>query len=193
LPDENCGKSIPSKMGETMQLPMNRKEEQGVILMFQVDHLSGEEIGWVLEADTIPGLKNRHLIPTLTKKGRPGYLLLLDVDPGLEAKAIGSVAEFLPIFGYHRFSTKHVFTKGISRAVSLVVHAHGRMLEATLHLRSFSSLKGADRHFVESDDLAVLHRRIKKELNMTVSRLELKKRIDTRLKGSVRNRIAVKL
>jgi hypothetical protein len=176
-----------------VQGPKNRREEEGVILMFQVDHLSGEEMGWILEAERIPGLKNKHLISTLTKKGRPGYLLLLDVDPGLEAKAVGSVAEFLPVFGFHRFSTKHVFTKGISRVVSLVVHANGRRLEGTLHVRSFSSLQGGGRHFIESDDLAVLHRRIKKELNTSVSRIELKERIDARLKGSAGDRISIRL
>ena len=172
---------------------MNMEEKDGLILMFQIDHLSGEEMGWVLETEEIPGLKNRQFIPTLTKKGRPGYLLFLDVDPELEAEVIESVAESLPIFGYHRFSTKHVFKKGTSRVVALVVHAHGRTVETSLRLRSFSFHKGTERLFIEADDLGILHRRIRKELKVSLSPLELKERIDARLKGSRRDRIEIKL
>ena len=56
-------------------------EKEGILLITQIDHLTGEDIGWALEALDVPGIRNRNVIPTLTKKGRMGHLLLLDLEP----------------------------------------------------------------------------------------------------------------
>jgi uncharacterized protein (DUF111 family) len=172
---------------------MKRQEKEGLILLFQIDHLSGEEVGWVLEANAIPGLRNRHLIPTLTKKGRPGYLLLLDLDPESEVEAVKAISQSLPFFGYHHINTRHFFEKGASRTIPIAVKAGGKTIEAQIHIRSFPSDRGTRRFFIESDDLNRLRRRVRKELKVRISPLELKQQIDFGLKKSKRGPVEVTL
>lgn len=168
-------------------------EKDGLLLMFQIDHLSGEELGWILETGRISGLRNRQLIPTLTKKGRPGYILLLDIDPELEVEAVQTVSEYLPVFGYHRLGTQHVFTKGTSRVVTAVIKAYRRTIEAPIHIRLFSFSKGIRHFFIESDDLSILHRRIRDELKVEVSPFELKQRLTFLFKEFPKKRIELEI
>ncbi len=168
-------------------------EKDGLLLMFQIDHLSGEELGWILETDGISGLRNTQLIPTLTKKGRPGYILLLDVDPELEVKAVRAVRQHLPVFGYHRLGTQHVFAKGTSKLVTAVIKAHGKKVETPIRVRLFSLSKGKYRSFIESDDLCVLHQRIKDELKVPVSLFELKQRLAFSFKAFPKRRVELEI
>jgi len=169
------------------------EKNYGLLLVFQIDHLSGEEIGWILETGQISGLRNRQLIPTLTKKGRPGYILLLDVDPKFEVEAIQAVSTYLPVFGYHRLGTQHVIRKGTSRVVTVLIKSKRRTIEAQMHLRLFSFSKGMYHFFLESDDLGVLHQRIRDELKIEVSPLEIKQRLTFLLNESPRKRIELKI
>ena len=185
--------SSPSWRKSQASIPVGMEQRNGLILLFQLDHLSGEEIGWALGTEEIPGLKNRHLIPTLTKKGRPGYLLLLDIDPKIEVEAVGSVVDSLPVFGYHRLISRHVFRKAASLIVPIVIEAKGKTLETSLHLRSFSFSDGTKRFFLESDDLGGLHRQIKRKLKVAIPLLELKHRIEVLLIRGQRKRIKINL
>lgn len=114
----------------------------------------------------------------MTKKGRPGYILLIDVDPKLESEAVEALSKYLPIFGYHRFNTQHVFRKGSSGIAKVVVKSDEGVIEAQVRYRSMPSDRRDGRSFIESDDIVDLHRRVKKELGVDVSPLELKQKID---------------
>ena len=72
-------------------------QKEGLLLLYQVDHLSGEEIGWMFDSLAIPGVRNRNLVPTLTKKGRIGHLLILDIDPEVEAEISNLLFECLAV------------------------------------------------------------------------------------------------
>jgi uncharacterized protein (DUF111 family) len=169
------------------------EEKDGLILLFQIDQLSGEEVGWILETDRIPGVRNLQLISTLTKKGRPGYLLLLDVDPKRESNAVQTLSEFMPFFGYHRLRSRHVIKKGMARAATVVVHAGDRSVERVVRFRLTCVAKGICRAFLEADDLVELNRRVKKDLKVALPVFELKQRINLLLKRSKRERVEIKL
>ena len=157
------------------------EETDGLILMFHVDHISGEEVGWALETVEIPGLRNRHLISTMTKKGRPGYILLLDIDPKLESEAVESISKYIPVFGYHRLNTQHKYRKSESDITKVVVRSDKNSVEFKIRFRTLPSDQGSKRLFIESDDLVALHRLVKKELGVDISPLELKKQIEVQL------------
>ncbi|MEW6375741.1 MAG: nickel insertion protein [Thermodesulfobacteriota bacterium] len=169
------------------------EERGGLILLFHIDHLSGEEMGWALEDVEIPGLRNRHLIPTMTKKGRPGYLLLLDIDPRFECEAVEALSNHIPVFGYHRLNTDHVFSKGNSGIVKVVVKTEKKSIGAKVHIRSLPCGRSPCRFFVESDDLVNLQRRIKKELRVHTSPLELKRNIEFLLVKSNKSSVELRL
>ena len=54
-------------------------EIRGQLIFAQIDHLGGEQLGTLIEVLFKEGVKNAHLVPSLTKKGRPGYLLFIDL------------------------------------------------------------------------------------------------------------------
>jgi uncharacterized protein (DUF111 family) len=173
------------------QMPF--EEKKGLLLVFQIDHLSGEEAGWVLESETIPGLRNRQLISSMTKKGRPGYLLLLDIDPAQEEIVVQRLAEHLPVFGYHRLPTQHFFQRGIIEQVIVNLRArNGRALEATVRCRT-TMIGTTRRTFFESDDLLNLQQRAQRELDVKTALLELKQRLEKAYIGEIRERIEIEL
>lgn len=83
-------------------------EKKSALLLAQVDHASGEVLGFAVEQIMERGAHNVQLIPTITKKNRPGHILLIDAAPDRH----DSIAEFLVkelrVTGYHRIDTMHV-------------------------------------------------------------------------------------
>ena len=81
-------------------------EIRGNILFVQVDHLSGEVIGTAIEDLYDAGARNVQVIPTVTKKNRPGHLFLIDVPEG-KIPAVESVILELGSSGWHLIETAH--------------------------------------------------------------------------------------
>ena len=61
------------------------------LVLVQLDHVAGDIVASAIDRICALGVKNVNLVPSLTKKGRPGYLLFIDVPEGL----IDHVAEVL--------------------------------------------------------------------------------------------------
>lgn len=87
---------------------MERHRQAGILVFVQIDHLSGELIGEALELLLARGAANVQLLPSITKKGRPGQLLLIDV-PKDKLSAIEEVLiTELGVGGWHCLPTQHV-------------------------------------------------------------------------------------
>jgi len=152
-------------------------EKEGILLITQIDHLTGEDIGWALEALDVPGIRNRNLIPTLTKKGRMGNLLLLDVEPDAEADVGRLLFEAFCTHGYHRIQTQHVYQETVIREISLIVQRGVRSLQENVRVKRKTEQESGP-YLIESDDLFILQKRIHAELDVTVSPLELRRQIE---------------
>ena len=152
-------------------------EKVGQLLIVQIDHMTGEEIGLAMESLSIPGVNNRSVISALTKKGRMGYLLLLDVEPAAEGKVRRLLVEVFGTYGYHRVSTRHIHEETSTRKLSLIVRRGERSLEEAVRLKQIGS-PGSGPCFLESDDLFALLGRIQKELSASVPLRELRRRIE---------------
>ncbi len=81
-------------------------EIKGNILFVQVDHLSGELIGTAIEDFYEAGARNVQVIPTVTKKNRPGHLFLIDA-PQDRLAAVESLILELGSSGWHLIETAH--------------------------------------------------------------------------------------
>jgi uncharacterized protein (DUF111 family) len=88
-----------------------RYHHGGNLLFVQIDHLSGELLGEALKSLCSAGAKNVQLLPTLTKKGRPGQLLLVDVRQDQLASVEETLLSEFGVTGWHRLATEHVFLK----------------------------------------------------------------------------------
>ncbi len=151
--------------------------------MVQVDHISAEDLAWVMDALSIPGVRNRNLLPTITKKGRVGHLLLLDIDPAAETDVARFIVETIGSYGYHRIPTGHVFHRTISQRKEFRIRKGEKELACSICLKK----RGGDEtgYFaIESDDLFSLVRRIRDELGCALSPMELRRKIEETAKSA---------
>jgi uncharacterized protein (DUF111 family) len=78
-----------------------------LLLMAQVDDAPGELLGYVVEELGRIGARNVQLLSSLGKKGRPGYVLLVDIDAEDEAETAGLLAADLGVWGYRVLESRH--------------------------------------------------------------------------------------
>jgi len=86
-----------------------RHQEEGSLLMVQIDHLPGDLLSEVLARLCSSGAMNVQLLPTLTKKGRPGQLLLVDVPRDRLTSIERILLSEVGVTGWHMIPTQHVF------------------------------------------------------------------------------------
>jgi hypothetical protein len=78
------------------------------LILAQVDHASNEIIGQAVQDLIHMGVKNVQLLNSITKKGRPSYLLLIDL-PKLKIPSVAVyLAAELGIWGYHIMESQHI-------------------------------------------------------------------------------------
>jgi uncharacterized protein (DUF111 family) len=80
---------------------------EGLLLLVQVDHLSGEILGSAIESLYAAGAHNVQAIPSVTKKGRPGQTIIIDAPADRAEEIEGAVASELGSTGWHRLPTAH--------------------------------------------------------------------------------------
>jgi uncharacterized protein (DUF111 family) len=100
-------------------------EQAGNLLFVEVDHLSGELLGDALEQLYAAGASNVHILSTLTKKGRPGNLIVIDVLPDKLDVVERVVVTELGVTGWHRMMTQHVHlrTEIVTRRLTILTPA----------------------------------------------------------------------
>ena len=156
-------------------------ETKGIIFLAQIDHLSGEEIAWALEVLQSSAIYNSHLIPTLTKKGRPGYILLLDVHPDRQAEVGLFLFQRLGIRGYHRLETSHIFEETTSKEMMITVRRGGDCVQTRVRVK-YAENQLIECASIESDDLIRLHDQVRDKLGVDTSFLEFKRQINMLLR-----------
>jgi len=152
-------------------------EKDGLLILVQVDHISAEDLSWVMDALCIPGVRNRNLLPTVTKKGRVGHLLLLDIDPKFEEDISRFIVEVIGSYGYHRIESRHIFRETATEHTELVFRSHGKEISCAVRLKKRA---GEENGFfaIESNDLYEVIQRIKDELGLVVSPMKLRGKIE---------------
>ena len=83
-------------------------EVKCLLLMISVDNISGEVIPYLIESAINRGASNVHVVPAITKKGRPEYLLFVDVNEENLEPVIGFLLAELGSLGYRIFRDEHI-------------------------------------------------------------------------------------
>lgn len=152
-------------------------QKEGLLILCQVDHLNGEEIGWMFDSLALPGVRNRTLLPTLTKKGRAGHLLMLDIEPDVEKEVASLLFECLAIHGYHRVESTHVFQKTHIRLIDVTVRKGNKEISGNIRMKE-PVIGRLERSCFESDDLFSLLQHVYDELGAAISPMELKSKLE---------------
>jgi len=78
-----------------------------LLLMITVDNVSGEVIPYLIETAIERGAKNVHVVPAITKKGRPEYIFFVDVIEDNLESVIGFLLAELGSLGYRVIRDEH--------------------------------------------------------------------------------------
>lgn len=163
---------------------MRRKkmEKPGVLFLFQVDHLSGEEVGYLMKELYGWGAENVNVLSTLTKKNRPGYVIL--VDPGgMDIEGlVEKMARSFGISGCHRMETKHFYLRTECHSVPLTVCFGERCLDEEVEVKVIGAHQKPLFRRLEYDSLMTLCPRLEKALGISLSLLRIKRSLEARLK-----------
>jgi len=84
-------------------------EKPAILIIVQVDHLSGEAMGAAVGGLLEAGAKSVNILPSVTKKNRPGAVLMIDTTAEAEGSVGAYLARELKISGYQRVAASHVY------------------------------------------------------------------------------------
>ncbi len=126
------------------------------LLMAQVDDVPGELMGeFILRAETL-GARNVQVVPSLTKKNRPAYLVYLDVPAALEAAAGRLLGAELGCWGYRVLAAEHRHFDITRYTLTLSVTHGGVRYEATMRVKTIADGDARLRVKAEHDDLSAV-------------------------------------
>jgi uncharacterized protein (DUF111 family) len=127
-----------------------------ILLMTQIDDAPGELLGRVLEQMNEMGARNVQLLSGVGKKGRPGYVLLIDINAEDEAEFAALLAGELGVWGYRVLESQHKHFDIQRYETRLELHWNGTSRRYPLRIKRIFN----DGNFMcakaEHDDLAAI-------------------------------------
>lgn len=124
------------------------------LIMAQVDDVPGELIGEFIARAEALGARNVQVVPSLTKKNRPAYLVYLDVPAELEPAAGRLLGAELGCWGYRVIAAAHRHFDIARHTLALSVHRGGVTERATLRVKTIADGDERLRVKAEHDDLS---------------------------------------
>lgn len=155
---------------------MGEKNRQ--LIFVQIDRLDGETAGYLIDQICSSGADNAQLLPSLTKKGRPGYLLIIDVADDLRGEMERLLVEDFCITGWHLIPSYHVFKKTEHKKKKISICGNSQSMTVSV---PYKTIQGSDSVILEHDFCVQLLRKIKSKFLCNISLIEIKEKIKTAL------------
>lgn len=108
---------------------MNIYNKNGILFLVQLDHLSGEILGDVLNSFYEAGAKNVQIINTITKKNRPGHMIMIDGTEKTASDIEAVIVNECGSSGWHRIETCHRHTDVAYISKTFLVHLENHSFE----------------------------------------------------------------
>jgi uncharacterized protein (DUF111 family) len=163
-------------MPEPNSLP-DQTSDDSVLILAQVDSASGEDIGHVMTAIQDAGAHNVNLVPSLTKKGRPGYLLIIDTPTPALPRIENLLVTELGLLGWRRLVSQHIFLPTEISKYTLVLQFKGKRLRLKVPLKITRASDGRTIESVDYQFCLDVKRRLKAEFGFDISLRELRSSI----------------
>jgi len=154
---------------------MKTYKKSAALILVQVDHLTGEFLGAAREQLAAKGVINVQMLSCLTKKARPGHILLIDAPEERIEEVEAYLVKDLGVSGWHRIPTEHVYVatqiiekKLIFRTDSadVEIDVFGKKIkEAQVHIRP------------EHESCVQVQKKLYQEFNCKIPLRELEKKI----------------
>lgn len=154
------------------------------LIFAQIDHVSGEITGFAIGKIMELGANNVQLIPTITKKNRPGYIIIIDSDTKHEKEIARFLVRELKISGYHRIDTNHIFHKVTFIKKNLKININGKSRSIPCELKLIGDKSRPLSVDIEHDFLVKIQKLLNNKSNSFISLSELRTSIESKLKES---------
>jgi len=159
-------------------------EKKAKLIFAQVDHVSGEILGYAVEKLMEIGANNVQLIPSITKKNRPGNVMMIDIDASREKAISVFLAKELQVSGYHRIHTDHLFHEISFVKKTLHIQCHGNEESFPCELKMIGDPTNPLSVDIEHNFLVHVQRVLKEKWDSSLSLMELKNMIQSRMSES---------
>ncbi|MBU2548382.1 MAG: DUF111 family protein [Proteobacteria bacterium] len=153
-------------------------EKKRALFLFQIDHLSGEEVGYMVNQLYGWGAKNVNVIATLTKKNRPGHLILVDTGCMDKEGLLEKMARCFGTCGCHRIDTTHLYLGTRSQSISLAVRSGERLFHEEVEIKIIEDQNGVLSRRLEYESLVSLCERLEKTLGFDIPFSRLRRRLE---------------
>lgn len=159
-------------------------EKESRLLIAQVDHISGELLGFAIQKIMELGAHNVQLMPTITKKNRPGNIILIDADASLEKEIAFFLAKEMKVSGYHMIKTSHKFHKVsfVDRTIRFVINGDIRAFNC--RFKVIGELSDPITIDIEHDFLVELQKAIVGQWESYLSLEEIRNKIESSFEDS---------
>lgn len=161
-------------------------EKRSRLLFAQVDHLSGEVLGFAIGKIMEEGACNVQVIPSITKKNRPGSILIIDAPPEQEDRIALFLAHELKVSGYHRIDATHVFCQVTFMTKIFTMSKNGASLDLSCEVKVIGDPASPLSLDIDHDALVSMQQAVHDRLGLAVSLAELRTMIESRLKENGR-------
>ena len=129
-----------------------------MLILVQIDDRSGEVLGHALEELMSLGARNVEVLSSVTKKGRPGSVVLIDLETDEEAGVAAYLAAELGAWGYHVLETQHRHFETVLEERSVIVTCGPRSRTFSMPCKFFDDDGKLLRVKVERSDVEAVQR-----------------------------------
>ena len=156
-------------------------EEKGCLYLLKFDHLSGEEVGYLVDRLYDSGAHDVQVLPSMTKKNRPGYLVLVDAD--MSGESMLALVRQFGISGCHRVETVHLYDRASYQTQPLTLRYKGRSLDVDMRIKVIKDPPALPPGRPEYDDLVDLCKRLRDTLGVEPGLPRLRRLIESCLEA----------
>ena len=169
-----CIRVAPRRGSSLIMEQHSDASSSSLLVLAQVDHASGDIIATVIDRICDLGAKNVHLVPSLTKKGRPGYLLFLDLPASLLDEVSTVLAIELGVLGLRVLKNEHRPIPFVGTEQAVAIDLGGAEVNVNVPVKLFSTPRGPVPASVEHDFCVRLQQQLREEHGMEISLQVLK-------------------
>ncbi len=162
-------------------------EKRSRIILAQADHLSGEVLGFAIGKLMESGARNVQILPSITKKNRPGSVLIIDTDEEHERPIARFLVHEMKITGYHRVDATHVFHRVRFLTKSLRLARNSATVDLSFTVKAFGEPPGSVSLDIEHDTLVDMQRTVEDRLGVQLPLSELRAIVEARLRDTDTN------
>lgn len=154
--------------------PSGRPGRDNILIFAQVDSVSGESMAYAVASIYDAGAHNVNLVPSLTKKGRPGYLLIIDAPIQARPNIEDILVAELGLLGWRLLASQHVSLETEVSESDLVLEVKGKRLPLKIPVKRGRTSDGRTIESIGHEFCLEVKRRLLDEFGTDISLRELR-------------------